>query len=179
MNIHPIFVHFPVALFTLYSLTELIRFRKLTVNSNWILIKAFLVIVGTLSAYATILTGEAAEHLYLQSHPGMENVVETHQFFALSTTVIFTIISVTYLVRLIKTSGYEQKVKNIFGLKQLWQPITLVSGFLGRPAVAIVFALIGLCAITITGALGGSLVYGPDVDPFVSFIYRLLVGSGN
>ena len=36
-------------------------------------------------------------------------------------------------------------------------------------------ALLGLIAITITGGLGGAIVYGKDVDPIVSFIYKLTV----
>jgi len=34
-------------------------------------------------------------------------------------------------------------------------------------------ALIGAVCLTITGALGGAMVYGPTSDPFVSFIYTL------
>lgn len=32
----------------------------------------------------------------------------------------------------------------------------------------------GLLLITLTGALGGIIAYGPDIDPVASFVYRLL-----
>jgi len=35
-------------------------------------------------------------------------------------------------------------------------------------------ALFGLAAIAITGALGGAIVYGPNIDPFVAFIIKIL-----
>ena len=37
----------------------------------------------------------------------------------------------------------------------------------------LLIALVGIVVITITGALGGAIVYGPEVDPIVSVIYHL------
>jgi len=34
-------------------------------------------------------------------------------------------------------------------------------------------ALLGLVLIIITGGLGAAIVYGPNVDPFVNFIYSI------
>jgi len=49
--------------------------------------------------------------------------------------------------------------------------------FILFPPVAIVLALAGLVAITVTGGLGGAIVYGPDADPFFKLVYHFIVGS--
>ncbi len=41
--------------------------------------------------------------------------------------------------------------------------------------LVIVLAIAGLVLMTVVGALGASLVYGPEIDPAVSFIYHLLI----
>lgn len=38
-----------------------------------------------------------------------------------------------------------------------------------------VAALIGLWMVSITGALGGAIAYGPNIDPFVSIVYHWLI----
>ena len=38
----------------------------------------------------------------------------------------------------------------------------------------ILLALVGLVCITITGGLGGTMVYGPNADPFFGVIYKLM-----
>ncbi|MFA4887422.1 MAG: hypothetical protein WC595_04365, partial [Candidatus Nanoarchaeia archaeon] len=43
-----------------------------------------------------------------------------------------------------------------------------------KKALGIILSLIGLMLITITGALGGSIVYGTDTDPVVKLIYKIL-----
>ena len=52
--------------------------------------------------------------------------------------------------------------------------LDVLATFITLPFVSALASALGLVAVTITGALGGALVYGPDVDPFVSLIYRLL-----
>ena len=56
MNLHPIFVHFPIALFTLYALLECARFKKLQEQTYYFYLKAFLVITGGLASSAAYIT---------------------------------------------------------------------------------------------------------------------------
>jgi hypothetical protein len=44
-----------------------------------------------------------------------------------------------------------------------------------KPMFRLPLALIGVLAITITGALGGVIAFGPDIDPAATFFYNLLV----
>ncbi|KHO51327.1 MAG: hypothetical protein QT04_C0044G0036 [archaeon GW2011_AR11] len=57
LNIHPIFVHFPIALLSLYAVMVLIRFRKVMGLPYWSYAKAILAIAGTLGAFAALQTG--------------------------------------------------------------------------------------------------------------------------
>jgi uncharacterized membrane protein len=73
MNLHPIFVHFPIALLTIYALLEVFiplkvkvfkvckwqntKLYALLVNPIWKHIKAFLVIFGAVTVIPTLLTG--------------------------------------------------------------------------------------------------------------------------
>lgn len=82
MNIHPLFVHFPIGILVLYTAFEFARLKFITKQQFYIPLKSILAILGTAAA-------------------------------------------------------------------------------------------LGLVAITITGGLGASIVYGPDVDPVVHFIYSL------
>jgi|SRR3989344_4725701 len=138
MDLHPVIVHFPVALLSLYSVLEIIRFKNIQT-------KSLLVVLGTLGSYAAYITGLINKNSIVGEIPPALN---WHQIFATITLVIFTIISIYYLTR----------------SKKEWLP----------PFLLVILAILGLAFITLTGALGGSLVYGPDTDPFVKFIYSIL-----
>jgi uncharacterized membrane protein len=158
MNIHPIFVHFPIALLTIYSAFEILRFHWLTSQSWYQPVKIAFLFAGTLGATAALITGEMAEGLI----GGVYHIVEVHQLFAKITALIFGILCVHYLA-LVATPRY--------GEKHPW----LVSIQKAFPApILIILAVLGLASITITGAIGGAMVFGPDNDPLTSLIIRML-----
>lgn len=161
MNIHPIFVHFPIALFTLFCILELLRFWLK--QPHWFYVKASLVIAGFFSAIVTILTGEMAEKILEDSD--LEKVVEMHATFAVLATGIFMIIALAYFV------AWVNKTKQI--QKRSWLFFTKIQQCLIETNFVYIMVILGFITIIITGALGGSMVYGPEVEPFVSFVYHL------
>lgn len=169
MDIHPIFVHFPIALLTIYAIAELIRFRKLINTIYWFYVKAILVIVGTLSAFLALNTGEGAEDSVSRS---LRPLVEMHSSFASVSTWIFGIIAIIYLISWINKSEFNQRIQASSIGNQLNKVVVIVNRILNSSFI-ILLALIGLVLITITGGLGGAIVYGPDIDPIVNFIYHL------
>lgn len=197
MNIHPIFVHFPIALLTIYALLEVFipikiaaykAFKwenfwayKLLINPIWQAIKAFLVIVGTLIGLLTLETGEMAEELVRStaSDPRvfgtsqMGQLIEMHSTFAGVSIGIFAALAVGYIAYFIeKKSAAAESSEAIHKFMQKFGGVvTLIRKIVLNPWVAAILALVGLVAITITGALGGAIVYGPDVDPAVKMIY--------
>lgn len=169
MDIHPIFVHFPIALLTIYAIAELIRFRKLINTIYWFYVKAILVIVGTLSAFLALNTGEGAEDSVSRS---LRPLVEMHSSFASVSTWIFGIIAIIYLISWINKSEFNQRIQ-VSSIGNQWNKVVVIVNRILNSSFIILLALIGLVLITITGGLGGAIVYGPDIDPIVNFIYHL------
>ncbi len=165
MNIHPIFVHFPIGLLTIYALLELIQWKKLTTHRSWFDIKAALVVIGTILGLATLQTGEMAEEAIGQS--SLHDLIEMHSLFANVTMWIFGLIAASYIVIFLTRTQLNLVQKN------WWRALVRLFEFIQRSYVLVPLAFIGLITLTITGALGGSIVYGPDVDPVVNFIYHL------
>jgi uncharacterized membrane protein len=178
MNLHPIFVHFPIALLTIYALLEVFiplkvkvfkvckwqntKLYALLVNPIWKHIKAFLVIFGAVTVIPTLLTGEVAEHKYVgESNPqvffqsDLGKLIEAHGSAATVSVIIFSILALMYL------ASYFEKTQKLFS----------------STYVRMVLSIVGLLCITITGALGGAISHGPDTDPVVTFVYNLVLGK--
>lgn len=168
MNIHPLFVHFPIALLTIYSIVELLNGFSFWKKQQWILpIKQFLLFVGVGSAFVTLQTGELAEHAL--NDKSLESLVETHAFFASASTYIFLALALIYFFRFMSTAVWFESRVPIF-LKRI---VTLYTKMFDHRVIILFGAVLGLLSIVITGALGGAIVYGPTVDPIVNIVYRL------
>lgn len=187
MNIHPIFVHFPIALLTLYAVLEIAiplkikafrlfkwdtspRFEKmyqLLTNPVWTSIKAFLVLVGTVLTFATLQTGEWAEEIYrstgVNGTSQIGRLIETHSTFADFTMIVFSVLAVGYLAQILWNTYTLTLQKYTF--------IPAISNIILHPKVAPLLAFVGIIALTITGALGGAIAHGPNTDPVVQMIY--------
>lgn len=172
MDIHPIFVHFPIALLTVYAVLELIRFEKITNQPYYFYVKGSLLIIGILTSSLALQTGEMAEDGVVRS---LHDLVEMHSTFANISTWIFAVLAVAYAATWISKTEYNHKLSESF-LAKIWNLLLMVtSKIMNNSFIMIILALLGLGAITITGALGGAIVYGPDVDPIVSFFYYLVM----
>lgn len=161
MNLHPILVHFPIALLTVYAVMELLRFKKLTSQPYWWYCKALFVIIGATSAVAARQSGELIKDEFLQTKFGP--VVEVHGSFATYTTIYFVIIGLIFVAAWLFRAR-AQFANYLPGVEQI--SIFTDSSFM------IPLALIGLFAISITGALGGIIAFGPDIDPLTKFLYQ-------
>lgn len=153
----------------IYALAEVLRFRALIRQPWYEPTKIVLLVIGVISSFAALSTGEAAEHLVPRSQ-----LVEVHSGFAAASTWIFAVLLAAYLIRLLAASLSVERLRALVEkLGPLWRMLVALAHFILRPYVVSTLALLGLAAVTVTGALGGAIVYGPDVDPIVSFIYHL------
>lgn len=168
MNIHPLFVHFPIALLTVYAVAELLRFKRLTSQVWWWNVKALLLGVGLLGGFAALQTGEMAEELIEKSQ-----LVEIHSTYADITVWIFGILAVMYIIAGIRMYRGEYIQNNI--MSRIFEFFSRIERVVSRSIP--VLAILGLVTLTITGALGAVLVYGTDIDPVVRFVYSMVVGS--
>lgn len=168
MTIHPIFVHFPIALLIVYSLMELIAWKKISSKNYWFYTKAIILIVGFLGALAALQTGSMDQHNFAKDSPE-RNIISVHSFWAAVSTYIYGFIVLMYVISWIEKNQIIKTSKS----NKLWNLLLKIKSLAIDSWFAIILALAGLTAIAVTGALGGAIVYGPDADPFVSFIYNL------
>lgn len=142
INIHPAFVHFPIALLILYAIIELFPLYRWMPGVAWASMRGVLLYVGTASAILAAITGLMAAEIV-----GELPAVEVHEKAALALVVLAILTSaVNYFWR-------NESPASRYTLKAL--------------ALAIFLMLF------IVGALGASIVYGPEVDPIVSFVTGL------
>ncbi|MCX6703238.1 MAG: hypothetical protein NTV02_00925 [Candidatus Zambryskibacteria bacterium] len=168
MNIHPFFVHFPIALLTLYGVMEIVWSKVLKRELWWLNSKALLLTCGVLGGFAALQTGEIAEGLRERG----SQLIETHSFYATVSVWIFVALLVGYIV------FYVEKYTASSEEQSFIKKITTVLKPIGRLIMwgAPVLACVGIITLIITGALGGAIVYGPDTDPIVHFVYNAFVG---
>lgn len=162
MNLHTFFVHFPVALLMIYSLCELVRIQKVLMWPSWFYIKAFLAIIGAASSVVAYGFGEIAEHAGVYN----EQLLHVHIFFAALSVMVFGTLAASYTAIII------DRIRPTLAIP-FWSSILRLARFFTGSFV-VVLALIGLLAISFTGAFGSALVRGPESDFVVSFIYHLI-----
>ena len=131
-HLHPMLVHFPIALVALGFLADLLAmyFKKEVCLTKF---GFYLLITGTLAALAAVFTGV----FFTSEMAGAAgNVQKSHEFFAILTLCVLVVTSVLRIF-LVTTKKENAKLK--------W----------------LAFALYGLAAIfvCITGFFGGNLVY--------------------
>lgn len=170
MNIHPIFVHFPIALLSIYTLMEIVNLKILRTQHWWFHTKAVLLFLGTIGGGVALLTGKMAEDAY-RGTPTMA-LVHLHSTYAQLTVWVFGVLSALYIIAWLHQELNIEKLPDI--IQTIGNILIHVETALFRSALLIPASIIGLALIIITGALGGALVYGPDVDPIVSAIYHLV-----
>lgn len=144
-NVHPLLVHFPIALLTVYSLLEIVSIKKLRALPYWFYVKAILLIAGTISILPTILAGLLIENQF----ESQEKLVDLHSKFGELSALVYGLLTVIYIYSWVKKTQIKM------------------------PILVGILSVLGLVLLLITGALGGTIVYGPNLDLFTSFIYRI------
>lgn len=174
MNIHPIFVHFPIALLTVYSCFELAGyfFKSLRAKPWFFAVNATLLFTGAVSAIAALVTGGIAEDLVENGLP-YSYILEVHEPFAAATTLVYLVLAAAYLNRVFDRNEWMVGLTSRSRLLAWgWNVKKAIARVVLDTWLLPVLALLGLVLMTITGALGAAVVYGPNVDPFVTFIYH-------
>lgn len=174
MNIHPIFVHFPIAFLVLYSCLEVaMLFPFIKDKEKWRSFLFFILGVGVLSAMVTLQTGEIAEHL-LQVERGssLHSLIEAHSLFADLSVYIYLVLLFGYCVKWLERKNIV--FKNSFFVK-VFAVLRKIADIIFSKVVLVSLALLGFVFLGITGALGGAITYGVDTDPVVNFVYNILL----
>ncbi|MCX6789985.1 MAG: hypothetical protein NTV60_00465 [Candidatus Kaiserbacteria bacterium] len=174
MNIHPLFVHFPIGLLVVYSVLEIGAYVSPTLRrQSWLFgVKAFLLFVGVLAAFTALVTGGMAEELVENTERAF--ILEVHSPIAGITTLLYLVLASAYLICVFDRNGWWSRLfqmNKVFAWS--WHMKKSVAHFILDTWFLPVLALLALIGMTVTGALGAAIVYGPNADPFVTFIYHL------
>ncbi len=171
---HPLLVHFPIALLSIYALMEFVPQRFVSKFSWWQGTKIFLLALGVFSAVPTMIAGDIDSQL--PERMKVHNLVEKHEMFALLTVNLFMVLLGAYVVRLLEGTRSLAKWLSFLGpLAKIWKLIHWISKFILRTPARLMVVIVALVFLAIAGGLGASIVYGPNVDPVVNFIYNLIM----
>jgi uncharacterized membrane protein len=164
-NIHPIFVHFPVALLFVYSVVKILPLQKWFPQIIWRDIERMLLVVGVLGAFASLATGETAQHI-LQPN---RQITHMHSLFASAATWCYgLLLAGELLLVLIPIILPKMRMPKVTA----W--LVYIQTILTSTLVSTSLAFIGLVTLSVTGVLGGVLVYGTTADPIAGIVLKLL-----
>lgn len=143
--IHPLFVHFPIALLLIGSLVLIARRANLfpVYTQQLHFTELLMLTIGTLGAWAAVITGQMAYKVVGRTLCD-PTVVHSHETFAKLTALLFTVITIIEFVNSKYKKGYFIKNTNLRK---------------GLGILCIVLALSGIATLSYVGHLGGKLVY--------------------
>ena len=164
-NIHPMLVHFPIALLFLYSIIKILPCERWFPAIAWKHIERALLLVGVCGAFLALATGESAQHL---THPNRQ-LVHMHSFFAgLATWLYGALLAGEFLAvgnpLILHKISFAPAVKLAVALEK----VLCNNGF------SKLLAFLALIAISLTGLLGGVMVYGVSADPIAGAVIKIL-----
>jgi len=144
--LHPLLVHFPIAILILGAVIEIVNVftKKESLNK----FGTSLIVIGVLSGFVALATGDGAEHFAYQNWgQGLHDQIELHSLFADISMIIFgalAIIKILFRHSIIKWSVLQNKA---------------LRGGLATVLI-VLLSIAGTASLAITGHLGGKIVYG-------------------
>lgn len=152
-NVHPLIVHFPIALFITGLVVDGLGW--LLRQENLKRVGLVLILLGALATVPAVATGLAVEETVekpLEGRPGAEAALEAHEALAILTAVVLLGAAA---LRLVLGTGWLER-------QRAWMRGLLVA--------YLVVGVLGLGLLALTGYRGGELVYrygaGVEALPF-------------
>ncbi|MDE2311722.1 MAG: hypothetical protein KGJ93_01350 [Patescibacteria group bacterium] len=177
MNLHPIFVHFPIALFTLYALLEFLRFNKIQNQPYFFYLKAFLVMTAGLGALASYATGDQPAHIMrttIKADPALRATLFWHENFAKLTVALIGLNAAAYFVAWLQREEFLRWPANS-AWEKIWLWLVKIDNSVINSRWIVALAIAAFISVSVTGGLGGILAYGDKADPFFAYFYHLFI----
>ncbi|MCF7864964.1 MAG: hypothetical protein K9M11_00460 [Candidatus Pacebacteria bacterium] len=169
-NIHPIFVHFPIALLFVYSVIKILPFKKWFPSVAWHDIEGALLFVGVFGAFGALATGDTAEHL---THPNRQ-LVDMHSTFGAASTWLYGSLLLGEISAFINARTYTSRYAFFAKYPVVVKILALLEQVFCNRVFSSILALVALITLSITGVLGGVLAYGLTADPFAATLVSWL-----
>lgn len=145
MPLHPLIVHFPIALLIVGALIEFVNvfMKKDFLNKAG----TMLIVIGVLSGIVTLLSGEGAEEFAFDHWGnGVHDTVELHSFLAYLSVILFGLVAAIKIL-------WRHDFFNFKILKHSFFSKRLVT------TLIVILCIFGVTSLAITGHLGGKIVY--------------------
>lgn len=135
-------------------------------EAKLLMTKKILLFVWVIWAFFSLQTGEQAEKLR-----GKSKLIHTHEEFAEKAYMSYVIIAIIYVLQWISTSSAGRIALSQRNQKRLASIVTAkyMHKILG------LIAIIWFILLSITGALGGAITHGTNVDPMVGRVVDTFV----
>ncbi len=150
--LHPLVVHFPIVLLMVAPLFVVLGVLLPRSGRAFLVAALVLMVLGTVSVYVAVPTGEATAELADRS-PEINAVLEHHEELAETTRTLFTILTVIFAVIVIGPGLLRRKLDRA--------PAAALS------AVFLVFYLAGTLVLVNTAHQGGRLVHEYGVQALI------------
>jgi len=163
-NLHPIFVHFPIAFLLLYSLLLILPIEKWFPKVSWKPLRIVLIIAGLAGALLATSTGEVAADI---TRPDRD-ILDMHEWFAGASNFVYSVLLASEIWSWLETTVKRLKVEILSKL------IKFIGNLITHKLTTVLLSILGLVCISITGMLGGIMVYGVSADPLAGPLLKLL-----
>lgn len=162
MNFHPLIVHFPIVLLSIYCILEIITSFVYKNHIQLLRAKKRCLWIGTISLFPSFASGESAEDILWKS-----KLIHLHEEFAEIMRNLFIIISIIYLFNETRyLSPLTQKILWIIGINNL----SRIYRYVYKYKILCILAIWGFIMMTWVGALWWAITRGTDHDPIARWI---------